>query len=160
LLFAPGDTVDTLRVAESLRRLRKLSFLDYARIEASECVGESGETLILHVVTGDAWTARPDIKASRRSPRIGLTERSLFGSGRTASLELVSRNRKLGAGVTAFDPFGFGTGVMTRAEYQRYSDGSIMALSVARRRASVSDRWTGEFDLYDQREEPRSPLAD
>jgi len=160
LLFAPGDTVDTLQVAESLRRLRKLPFLEFARVEASECPGQSGKMLVLDVVTRDAWTARPDIKASRRSPRIGLTERSLFGSGRTASLELVSRNRKLGAGITAFDPFGFGTGVMTRAEYQRYSDGSIMALSVARRRASVTDRWTGELDLYDQREEPRSPLAD
>lgn len=160
LLFAPGDTVDTLRVAESLRRLRKLSFLESARVEASACPGQSGETLVLDVVTRDAWTARPDIKPSRRSPRIGLTERSLFGTGRAASLELVSRNRKLGAGITAFDPFGFGTGVMTRAEYQRYSDGRILGLSLARRQASVTDRWTGEFDLYDQRNEPRSPLAD
>jgi hypothetical protein len=160
LLFAPGDTVDTLQVAESLRRLRKLPYLEFARVEASECPGQSGETLVLDVVTRDAWTARPDIKGSRRSPRIGLTERSLFGSGRTASLEVVSRNRKLGAGITAFDPFGFGTGVMTRAEYQRYSDGRILALSLARRRASVADRWTGEFDLYDQRDEPRTTLAD
>jgi hypothetical protein len=160
LLFLPGDTVDTLRVAESLRRLRKLPFLEFARVEASECPGQSGETLVLDIVTRDAWTARPDIKASKRSPRIGLTERSLFGTGRAASLELVSRDRKLGAGVTAFDPFGFGTGVMTRAEYQRYSDGRILGLSLARRKASVTDRWTGELDLYDQRDEPRSPLAD
>jgi hypothetical protein len=84
----------------------------------------------------------------------------LFGTGRTASLELVARNRKPGAGITAFDPFGFGTGVITRAEYQRYSDGRILGLSLARRQASVTDRWTGELDLYDQRDEPRSPLAD
>jgi hypothetical protein len=160
LLFAPGDTVDTLQVAESLRRLRKLPFLEYASVEASECPGQSGATLVLDVVTRDSWTTRPDIKASKRSPRIGLTERSLFGTGRTASLELVSRNRKLGAGITAFDPFGFGTGVMTRAEYQRYSDGRILALSLARRQASVTDRWIGELDLYDQRHEPRTPLAD
>jgi hypothetical protein len=160
LLFAPGDTVDTLRVAESLRRLRKLSFLESAQVEARECPAESGETLVLDIVTRDSWTARPDFKASKRSPRIGLTERSLFGTGRAASLELVSRNRKVGAGITAFDPFGFGTGVMTRAEYQRYADGRILGLSVARRQASIADRWKGALDLYDQIEEPRSPLAD
>ena len=33
LLFAAGDTVDTLRVAESLRRLRKLQFLEDVRVE-------------------------------------------------------------------------------------------------------------------------------
>jgi hypothetical protein len=160
LLFVAGDTVDTLLVAESLRRLRKLPFLEYARVEASACLAGSGETLVLDVVTRDSWTTRPDIKPSASAPRVGLTERNLFGTGRMASLDLVSRNRSLGVGITTFDAFGFGTGVVTRAEYQRYSDGTIRALSLARRRASVTDRWTGELDLYDQRHEPSTPLAD
>jgi hypothetical protein len=160
LLFAPGDTVDTLQVAETLRRLRKLPFLDYARVDASQCTGQSGETLVLNVVTRDSWTTRPDIKASASSPRIGLTERNLFGTGRTVSLGLVSHNRSLGAGITTSDAFGFGTGLTTRAEFQRFSDGTIRALSVGRRHASVTDRWIGRLDLYDQRLEPRGPLAD
>jgi hypothetical protein len=58
LLFAAGDTVDTLRVAESLRRLRKLQFIENVHIEAERCVTPVGESLVLKVVTRDAWTAR------------------------------------------------------------------------------------------------------
>ena len=109
LLFAAGDTVDTLLVAESLRRLRKLQFLENAHVEADRCVTPTGELLALRVVTRDAWTTRPDIKAGGSSPRIGLTERDLLGTGRTVSLSLVSHNRSPGAGVSTMDTFGFGT---------------------------------------------------
>ncbi len=156
LLFAPGDTVDTLRVAESLRRLRKLQFLDNARVEAVRCVAPVGESLALKVVTRDAWTTRPDIKVGGSSPRIGLTERNLLGTGRTVSLSLVSHNRSLGAGISTQDAFGFGTGVGTRAQYQRYYEGTVRSLSFARRQASLADRWRAQLDFWDQQYEPRS----
>ena len=113
LLFAAGDTVDTLRVAESLRRLRKLQFLEDVHVEAQKCATPLGELLALKVVTRDAWTTRPDIKPGGSSPRIGLTERDLLGTGRTVSVSLVSHNRSLGAGISTVDAFGFGTGVAT-----------------------------------------------
>ena len=160
LLFAPGDTVDTLAVAESLRRLRALPFLEYARLDARQCAAASGESLALTVVTRDSWTARPDLKASSSSPRIGLTERDLFGTGQTVSLDVVSRNRSLGAGVTALDNFGFGTGFTMRGQYQRYSDGAIRSLFFSRRQTSLADRWRASFDISDQRHEPRAPLSD
>jgi hypothetical protein len=160
LLFAPGDTVDTLRVAESLRRLRKLPFLEYAHIESRRCAAPSGESLTLNVATRDTWTTRPDIKASRSSPRFGMTERNLLGTGSTVFLGLVSRNGSLGVGASAFDAFGFGSGMTTRAQFQQYSDGTIRALSVRRRQASVADRWRSELDLYNQRYEPTAPLTD
>ena len=159
LLFAAGDTVDTLRVAESLRRLRKLQFLESAHVEADRCVTPAGESLALKVVTQDAWTTRPDFKAGG-SPRIGLTERNLFGTGRTVSLSLVSHDRSLGAGISTFDTFGFGTGVATRAQYQRYSEGSIRSLSFARRQASLTDRWRARLNLWDQHYEPRLSTND
>jgi hypothetical protein len=160
LLFAAGDTVDTLSVAESLRRLRKLPFLEYARIETRQCAAPSGESLVLSVVTRDSWTTRPDIKASSSSPRIGLTERNLLGSGRTVAVGIVSRNGSLGAGVSTSDAFGFGTGMTIRAQYQQYSDGTTRALSLARRQATVADKWRTALDLYDQQYEPRTALAD
>jgi hypothetical protein len=160
LLFAAGDTVDTLSVAESLRRLRKLAFLEYAHIEARQCATSSGESLALRVITRDSWTTRPDIKASASSPRIGLTERNLFGMGRSASVDLVSRNGSLGAGVTTSDAFGFGTGMTTRAQYQQYSDGISRGLSISRRQATLTDPWRAGLDLYDQRYEPTNALAD
>jgi hypothetical protein len=160
LLFAAGDTVDTLQVAESLRRLRKLAFIESAHIEARRCTTQSGALLTLTAVTRDAWTTRPELKASRTSPRIGLTERDLFGTGRTVSLALVSRNGSLGAGITTSDAFGFGTGLTTRAQYQRYSDGSVRALSLARRQMSLTDHWRAELAFSDQRHESKVLLGD
>jgi hypothetical protein len=155
LLFAAGDTVDTLLVAESLRRLRKLQFLENAHVEADRCVTPTGESLALRVVTRDTWTTRPDIKAGGSSPRIGLTERDLLGAGRTVSLSLVSHNRSLGAGISTMDTFGFGTGFATRAQYQRYYEGSLRSLSFARRQASLADRWRAQIDFWDQHYEPK-----
>jgi len=159
LLFAAGDTVDTLLVAESLRRLRKLQFLENAHIEAVRCVAPIGESLALKVVTRDSWTTRPDIKAGGSSARIGLTERDLLGTGRAVSLSLVSHNRSLGAGISTQDAFGFGTGVATRAQYQRYYEGTVRSLSFARRQASLTDRWRAQLDFWDQQYEPRSATS-
>jgi hypothetical protein len=160
LLFAAGDTVDTLRVAESLRRLRKLQFLQDVHVEALKCPTPLGELLALKVVTRDAWTTRPDIKPGGSSPRIGLTERDLLGTGRTVSLSLVSHNRSLGAGVSTLDAFGFGTGVATRAQYQRYYEGTVRSLSFARRQASLADRWRAQLDFWDQHYEPKSATSE
>ncbi|HEX9130234.1 MAG TPA: hypothetical protein VF850_13820 [Gemmatimonadaceae bacterium] len=156
LLFSAGDTVDTLLVAESLRRLRKLQFLENAHVEANRCVTPTGESLALSVVTRDAWTTRPDIKAGGSSPRIGLTERDLLGTGRTVSLSLVSHNRSLGAGISTMDTFGFGTGVATRAQFQRYYEGTLRSISFARRQSSLADRWRAQLDFWDQHYEPKS----
>ncbi len=147
LLFAAGDTVDTLLVAESLRRLRKLQFLENAHVEAEKCSTPVGESLALKVVTRDAWTTRPDIKAGGSSPRIGLTERDLLGTGRTVSLSLVSHNRSLGAGISTMDTFGFGTGfepapnisATTREPCARSpSRGARRASPIAGARSSIS----------------------
>ena len=160
LLFAPGDTVDTLMIAESLRRLRALAFLEYARVEGRRCRSGTGQSLALSVVTRDAWTTRPDLKVGSAAPRIGLTERNLFGTGRTVSLDVVSRNGSIGAGVTAFDSFGFGSGATARGQYQRYSDGSTRSLFLSRRQATVADRWRASFGVVDQVSEPRAAQSD
>src|SRR6202165_6096328 len=160
LLFAPGDSVDTVRVAESLRRLRQLAFLEYVRVDAHECQTPAGPVLSLQVVTRDGWTARPEIRSSKGSPRVSLTERDLLGSGRTVSLDVVSHNRNIGVGVSTYDAFGFGTGLTTRARFQRYYDGTIRTLSFARRETSVTDRWRAGLELWDQRYEPKISTGD
>ena len=119
-----------------------------------------GELLALKVVTRDAWTTRPDIKPGGSSPRIGLTERDLLGTGRTVSVSLVSHNRSLGAGISTVDAFGFGTGVATRAQYQRYYEGTVRSLSFARRQASLADRWRAQLDFWDQHYEPKSATSE
>jgi len=159
LLFAPGDTVDTLQVAESLRRLRALAFLEYAEIQARKCVTAAGHSLALTVVTRDSWTTRPVVRGSSSS-RVGLTERNLLGSGRTASIDVVSRNGSIGVGLTTIDGFGFGTGVRARGQYQRYSDGFLRGLFLSRRQATNSDPWRASLEVFDQQYEPRTPRSD
>src|SRR6476646_2707087 len=159
LLFSAGDTVDTLAIAESLRHLRTLAFLAHAQIEARRCSAPAGETLALTVLTRDSWTTRPDLRGGSGS-RIGLTERNLLGTGRTVSLDLVPHHGSIGGGVTVADGFGFGTGVSTRAQYQRYTDGSLRGLMFSRRQASLSDSWRASLDISDQQHDPRTPLSD
>ena len=159
LLFAAGDTVDTLAVAESLRRLRVLAFLASARIEARQCASTAGRSLALTVMTRDSWTTRPDLKPGGGG-KIGLTERNLLGTGRSVSLDLVPHHGSIGGGVTVVDGFGFGTGVSTRAQYQRYSDGSVRGLLFSRRQATLSDPWRASLDISDQQHEPRAALSD
>ena len=159
LLFAPGDTVDTLQIAESLRRLRSLAFLEYAEIQGRKCVAAAGQSLALTVVTRDSWTTRPVVRGSSSS-RVGLTERNLLGSGRTASIDVVSRNGSIGVGLTTIDGFGFGTGVSARGQYQRYSDGFLRGLFLSRRLATASDPWRASLEVFDQQYEPRAPRSD
>src|SRR6266550_2554191 len=160
LLFSPGDTVDTLQIAESLRRLRSLSFLEHAEIEGRKCISVTGPSLALTVITRDAWTTRPDMRAGSASSRIGLTGRNLLGTGRTASVAVVSRNGSIGLGLTTIDGFGFGTGVSARGQYQRFSDGSLRGFLLSRRQATVSDSWRASLDVFDQHYEPRTPRSD
>ena len=159
LLFAAGDTVDTLAIAESLRRLRALAFLAHAEIDARRCSSTVSQTLALTVLTRDSWTTRPDLKTGSGS-RIGLTERNLLGTGRAVSLDLVPHHGSIGGGVTVFDGFGFGSGISTRAQYQRYTDGSMGGLLFSRRQATLSDAWRASVDISDQQHEPRAPLSD
>ena len=171
LLFAAGDTVDTLRIAESLRRLRALPYLQSSRIEAQDCrptlpavPGAVASTALppiqLIVDTRDTWSTHPEVRLSRPTPVLGLTEHNLLGTGRTIGVGLVSNAGHLGAATTVADPFGFGTGISTRAAYQRYVDGSASTLTVGRHQVSLADRWRTEVDLLDLRREPRSALGD
>ena len=56
LLFAVGDTVDTLRVAESVRQLRRLRYLAGAAVTV---VCDADDGVVLTVATRDAWSIRP-----------------------------------------------------------------------------------------------------
>jgi hypothetical protein len=55
--------VDTLRVAESLRRLRKLQFLESAHVEGRECATSLGQVVLSCV---SAFTGRSSPRRSNR----------------------------------------------------------------------------------------------
>ena len=79
LLFAAGDTVDTLAVAESVRRLRQDRYLRDVELRGVRCQG----AVDLVVTTRDDWSVKPKLQVrSAGKSELGLTERNLLGSGR------------------------------------------------------------------------------
>src|SRR5690348_13649401 len=102
LLFAPGDSVDTLRVAESLRRLRALVYLEDAEIEARTCTDSVG--VAVTVRTRDSWSAQPIFTMKQRSLALGVAESNALGTGRVVRLTMQSDAMGLGAGTAVRDP--------------------------------------------------------
>src|SRR5690348_7583606 len=102
LLFGPGDSVDTLRIAESLRRLRALAYLEDAEIEARTCTDSAG--VAVTVRTRDSWSAQPIFTMKQRSLALGLAESNALGTGRVIRLTVQSDAMGFGAGTAVRDP--------------------------------------------------------
>lgn len=138
LLLAPRDTVDTLRVAESLRRLRALPYIADAMVSAVSC--GSGPT-DLTIVTRDEWSTRPSVQLRSAWSSFELTERNLFGSGRAATLGIHSAYGRTGVGVAVRDPWFLGSPLAVELGRYAYRDGNEIFASASRRERSVLDPW-------------------
>ena len=99
LLFAAGDSVDTLSIAASMRHLRSTRLFEHTELLVTSCPGQPG--VDLKVATRDAWTLSPVVKAHGGSTDIGFTERNAFGTGTSARVVLRSDRGSLGLGVSA-----------------------------------------------------------
>jgi len=82
ILFAAGDTVDTLAVGESIRRLRRLRYLRDVELSGVRC-GSGSVDLVL--TTRDDWSVKPKVQVRSGKSEVGVTERNLLGSGRELS---------------------------------------------------------------------------
>jgi hypothetical protein len=143
LLFAAGDSVVPWRIAESVRRLRQLHYLADVLITAARC--ERGG-VALTVATRDAWSTRPTLKAQgSRSARMGLEERNLFGTGRTAQAYFRSDYGRLGVGVSYMDPWVLGSDWQASVAHDAYRDGASWEGLLQTRERSVFDRWHAEL---------------
>ncbi len=160
LLFAVGDTVDTLGVAASLRRLRQRRYLTDVEVEATSCIGTAAVDLLVR--TRDTWSTKAELsmksssgggtagttnQSSGTSSTIGLEERNLFGSGRGAKLYIRSFGSRLGAGVLLDDPWFLGTSYSAQLGSDSYRDGADMRLRLAKRERSVFDAWGSSFTV-------------
>lgn len=154
LLFAAGDTIDTLRVAESLRRLRQRRYLADAEVVGTRCDGADG--VDLEVRTRDAWSTRPELsmkssagggtagttnQSAGPSSTIGLEERNLLGTGRGAKLYLRSFGSRLGTGLLIDDPWFLGSRYSAQVGVDSYRDGSDARMRLTRREETLFDPW-------------------
>ncbi len=158
ILVAPTDTVDTLRVAESLRRLRRLSYLDDVLLVGSDCGASTPVALTL--VARDAMSFRPDVRfnsatpvngatgtatASPSSYSVGFSERNLLGTGRDVRAAAVGAERRNGFVLAAGDPTVLGSLYGVRARLARNPLENATAFSVRPPDRELAEEWRGEF---------------
>jgi hypothetical protein len=146
LLFAPGDTVDTMLVGETMRRLRRSRLFSDAVLVAQRCEG-SGATALL-VRTRDSWTLRPTARfRTPSSLSIGVEERNLFGTGRTLAVTSEMSSRGTGAGLTFVDPWLLGSDVSGSFRIAKLGGAHTLRASLRNHEYSVFDSWRAEANL-------------
>lgn len=144
LLFTAGDTIDTVRIAETMRRLRHRRYLADAWLEARPCGPNGGVAITL--TTRDAWSTRPAVKLSASgSATVGLEERNLLGTGRAASLYLRSNRSRIGLGAMLSDPWVPHTPLAATLRVDSYRDGTQWLAQADSRRLSIFEPWFGQF---------------
>ncbi|GJG87721.1 hypothetical protein tb265_29020 [Gemmatimonadetes bacterium T265] len=158
LLIAPRDTVDTLRVAESLRRLRRLGYLDDVLLVANDC--GPATPLAVTLLARDAVSLRPDLRfntgtrpdagtgttaAPPQSYSAGFAERNLLGTGRDLSAAAIGTRDRNGFAVAASDPAVLGSLYAVGARLARNPIENATTLSVRPPDRELAELWRGEF---------------
>jgi hypothetical protein len=136
LLIAAGDTVDTLRVAESLRRLRQLRYLSDAVVLATGC-GDG--PVDLAVLTQDLWSVRPSLNVRPTSQSLTLTERNIFGTGREATIGLKSDVNGIAPSAALRDPWFLGKDITLGLTTTGSAARGARAVTVQKRERSILD---------------------
>lgn len=151
LLFAAGDTVDTLAVAESVRRLRRDRYLRDVELLGVRC----GHGVDLVVSTRDDWSVKPKVQVrSSGNSELGLTERNLFGSGRELAMHVRTQQGRVGVGVSLNDPWFLGSRVGAVIGQDRYKDGQEWTATLRLREETVLAPWGAELGGIQSEYEP------
>ena len=147
LLFAAGDRVDTLRVAESLRRLRQQRYLLDVELEARSCT--ASDSIDLTVSTRDDWSTKAQLNVkSSTSALIGFEERNLFGTGRQASVRLETDDARLGIVSSLVDPWVLGSDYEARLRVAAFHNGNEYSIGLRNHQRSVFDPWSAELAVF------------
>jgi hypothetical protein len=143
LLFTAGDTVDTLAIGESIRRLRHLRYLRDVELHGVRC-GTAPVNLVLN--TRDDWSVKPKVQVgSRGKSEIGVTERNLLGSGRELSMHVRSQQGRVGVGFTFNDPWLLGSRFGAQISQDSYRDGQELSAMFRLREETVLAPWGAEL---------------
>ncbi len=146
LLFAAGDTVDTLLVGETMRRLRAQRLFSDAVILARHCDATGGVGILVR--TRDTWTLRPTARLRTSNQlSVGIEDRNFLGSGRTVSVTREMSLRGNGAAAAFMDPFFLGTSTVASARISNLARAHAFRVGLRQHEYSVFDRWAVEGSL-------------
>ncbi len=134
-----GDTVDTLVVGESMRRLRQRSYLADAYLIGARC--GTAKTVNLTIVSLDKWSLNPSFAAQAASSYGGLEERNLLGTGRAGNLSLATREGRIGGAIGYTDPNLLNLPLYLRLRAAEYGDGYEVRARFRNAEQSIADTW-------------------
>ena len=138
LLIAPGDTVDTLRMAESLRRVKRLRFLAGVAITPS-CARDGNVDVT--VATRDGWSMRPRIKVrGSSSALVGLEDDNLLGTGRSTRVYVREDLGQIAGGASYTDPALLGSTIGATVYRDVFRNGTSWGVLAATRDAGAFQR--------------------
>ena len=143
LLFAAGDSVDTLLVGETMRRLRRDRLFSDVVLLARRCDPSGAVALVLR--TRDSWTLRPT--ARLRTPStisVGVEERNLFGTGRSVSFTSETAPRGTGLAGALSDPFFLGRDISANVRMANLAGNHSFRAGLRNHEFSVFDTWRAE----------------
>ena len=139
LLFAAGDSVDTLRVAESVRQLRRLRYLSGAVVTAA-C--DTGGSVVLTVATRDAWSMKPRLSGGGSAGAVvGLEESNVLGTGRAVRVYARSDRGQFVVGAGYADPTLFGGRAFGTVSHDAYRNGGAWNAALRTKEVGVFERW-------------------
>lgn len=143
LLFSPGDRLDTVRIAETLRRLRDQRIYADVALSVRHCAGQ--DTVDLMVITRDAWTLRPISRIVPPSTvSIGAEDRNVLGTGRAIALTSDHTANGQGGSIALLDPFLFGAKLTSAFRFSDIAGNHLLRASIRHHELSVLDEWRGE----------------
>ena len=143
--LAVGDTVDTLAVSESMRRLRQRAYLANTQIVGTRCSGDNDVDITL--VTSDRWSLNPSFSSQAGSAYGGVEERNLFGTGRTGSLSVASRQGRTGGSLGYTDAYLLSLPVYLRMRLAEYGDGDEVRARLRNSAQSIQDVWSYQLTV-------------
>lgn len=165
LLFAAGDTVDTLRIAQSMRQLRALGIFDDARVEGRRCVGARDGTrpdsttagdVALRVVTRDLMSVTPVVRVRGSSAAVGVDERNALGSGVALRGVVQSDGNRVGVAMAAHAPGLPWPGAAAELGAVQYANGNSWYAGVGPRGAWPTAPWIVDGRVAGSEQRPRN----
>jgi len=162
LLFAPGDTLDAARLAETERNLRGLGYLTEVSVAAGDTVAGGGLEVVVRA--RETWSLQTQFAYARSSDgeqrwNVGLEDENFLGYGTQLSVG-VGRDedrRSTSLGWRSRRVFGSRWRVGLAAAH--LSDGHATTLAVEQPFYELADTWALEARGGDQASAPRFFLS-
>jgi hypothetical protein len=147
--FTPGETVDSLLVKESVRRLRASGLYSEIVLEGHQCVvGVTDFTLL----TRDAWSLRSSLRfAEAGTSRASFSEVNLLGTGRALAVAGENVDGRNALSISIVDPHLFDTRLRAAGLLRTFADGRAWVWSVRTRELSDRDVWRAAFTSSQER---------